>query len=161
MKNYIKRFYLLFILFLIISFIFFDFTRFYKKIFLFQNNVNPSNNLVVLTGGTNRIKQTLKLFVIENSKQYNLLISGAGKGFNKKIVSTFLPKTDFYKKKLNCCIFIENKSKNTISNATETYKWVRKNNFKSITLITSDYHMQRALVEFKKILVDIKIIPFV
>ena len=98
MKNYIKRFYLLFILFLIISFIFFDFTRFYKKIFLFQNNVNPSNNLVVLTGGTNRIKQTLKLFVIENSKQYNLLISGAGKGFNKKIVSTFLPKTDFYKK---------------------------------------------------------------
>ena len=161
MKNYIKRFYLLFILFLIISFIFFDFTRFYKKIFLFQNNVNPSNNLVVLTGGTNRIKQTLKLFVIENSKQYNLLISGAGKGFNKKIVSTFLPKTDFYKNKLNCCIFIENKSKNTISNATETYKWIRKNNFKSITLITSDYHMQRALVEFKKILVDIKIIPFV
>ena len=161
MKNYIKRFYLLFILFLIISFIFFDFTRFYKKIFLFQNNVNPSNNLVVLTGGTNRIKQTLKLFVIENSKQYNLLISGAGKGFNKKIVSTFLPKTDFYKKKLNCCIFIENKSKNTISNATETYKWVRKNNFKSITLITSDYHMQRALVEFKKILIDIKITPFV
>ena len=75
--------------------------------------------------------------------------------------TVFLPKTDFYKNKLNCCIFIENKSKNTISNATETYKWVRKNNFKSITLITSDYHMQRALIEFKKILIDIKITPFV
>ena len=48
-----------------------------------------------------------------------------------------------------------------MSNAIETYKWITKNNFKSITLITSDYHMQRALIEFKKILIDIKIIPFV
>jgi len=161
MKNYIKKFYLLITLFLIISYILFDFTKFYKTIFLFQNDVNPSNNLVVLTGGTNRIKQTLQLFIVQDSKQYNLLISGAGKGFNKKIVSTFLPKNNFYRDKLNCCIYIENKSKNTMSNALETYKWIKKNNFKSITLITSDYHMPRALIEFKKILIEIKIIPFV
>lgn len=161
MKNYIKRFFLFIILISIISFIFFDFTKFYKNILSFQNNINPSNNLVVLTGGTNRIKQTLKLFIVQSSKNYNLLISGAGKGFNKNIVATFLPQKDLYKNKLHCCIYIENKSKNTMSNAIETYKWIRNNNFKSITLITSDYHMQRALIEFKKILFDIKIIPFI
>ena len=161
MKNYFKNFYLLIILILIFSFIFFDFTKFCKNILLFQNNLIPSNNLVVLTGGTNRIKQTLNLFIEQSSKNYNLLISGAGKGFNKKIVSSLLPETDLYKNKLHCCIYIENKSKDTMSNALETYRWITKNNFKSITLITSDYHMQRALIEFKKILINIKIIPFV
>ena len=161
MKNYFKKFYLFIILILIFSFIFFDFTKFYKNILLFQNNLIPSNNLVVLTGGTNRIKQTLNLFIEQSSKNYNLLISGAGKGFNKKIVSSLLPETDLYKNKLHCCIYIENKSKDTMSNALETYRWITKNNFKSITLITSDYHMQRALIEFKKILINIKIIPFV
>ena len=62
--------------------------------------------------------------------------------------------------KISCCIEIENKSKDTKSNALETFKWVKKNNFKSVTLITSNYHMPRALIEFKKILFDIEIVPF-
>ena len=39
-----------------------DFINFYRNIFSFTNNAQQSNNLIVLTGGTNRIKQTLEIF---------------------------------------------------------------------------------------------------
>ena len=138
-----------------------DFINFYRNIFSFTNNAQQSNNLIVLTGGTNRIKQTLEIFFNKYPTKNILLVSGAGTGFNKNIMSTYLPNNKNAQKVLNCCINIENISKNTKTNAIESFKWIKKNNFKSITLITSDYHMQRSLVEFKKIFGEINIIPFV
>ncbi len=138
-----------------------DFTNFYKSIFSFENNPKPSINLVVLTGGTNRIKNTLDIFFSNYKKNYQLLISGAGKGFNKNTVSNLLSKNSLSKQIINCCIYIENASTNTKSNAVETIKWLKKKNVKSFTLITSNYHMPRALFEFTKISEDIIILPYV
>ena len=103
----------------------------------------------------------LRFFFNKYPTKNTLLVSGAGTGFNKSIISTYLPNNKNAQKVLNCCINIENISKNTKTNAIESFKWIKKNNFKSITLITSDYHMQRSLVEFKKIFGKINIIPFV
>ena len=160
MKNY-KNKILILIIFSFFSALVFDFIKFYKNIFLFENNQKPNSHLVVLTGGTNRIKQTLDVFFNQYSTKYQLLISGAGKGFNKNIVSNFLPKNELSRKTVSCCIHIESKSTNTRSNAIETLKWVNKNDISSFTLITSDYHMQRALVEFKIIFKNTIINPYV
>ena len=98
---------------------------------------------------------------MENKKNnFNLLISGAGKGFNKNTLSKLIPVNKNFLNKISCCIDIENKSTDTLSNATETLNWIIKNQYKSITLITSAYHMPRALIEFKSILIGIKITPF-
>ena len=40
------------------------------------------------------------------------------------------------------------KAKNTIENAIETEEWIRKNNIKSIRLVTSSYHIPRSMQEF-------------
>ncbi len=160
MSKTIKKKYLLIFIVLITSFVIIDFSIFYNKINNFNHNKESNKNLVVLTGGNFRIKQTIKLFMLKDEMKFNLLISGAGKGFNKKTLLKLFPHKKNFLKTINCCINIENKSKDTFSNAIETLNWSYQNNLKSITLITSDYHMPRALMVFKSLLVDIKIIPF-
>jgi len=56
-------------------------------------------------------------------------------------------------------IEVGRKAINTVGNAKETADWVAANNIKSIRLVTSSYHMPRALVEFRKHLPGVTIIP--
>ena len=158
-KKVSKKFYFIFIIMFVFSYLSFDFYSFYNNNFLSQNKIKISPNMIVLTGGSNRIKQTLDLFLLNHNENHNLLISGAGTGFSKKTILKLIKKTPKNLKILNCCITVENQSTDTYSNAIESYKWIKKNNFKSITLITSDYHMPRALMEFKQKLNDIRITP--
>ena len=158
-KKVSKKFYFIFFIIFVFSYLSFDFYSFYNNNFLSQNKIKISPNMVVLTGGSNRIKQTLNLFLLNHNENHNLLISGAGTGFSKKTILKLIKKTPENLKILNCCITVENQSTDTYSNAIESYKWIKKNNFKSITLITSDYHMPRALMEFKQKLNDIRIAP--
>ena len=161
MFKYTKFSFIGIILILTTLFIIFDFYKFYNLVHSFKNNEKIYNNLVVLTGGTNRIKDTLKTFFSDKPNKINLLISGAGKGFSKKTLKNLFSSEIISEEIVECCIEIENKSKNTISNAVETLKWVKKNNFKTITLITSDYHMPRAIIEFKNIISDLKISTYI
>ena len=48
---------------------------------------------------------------------------------------------------------------NTVENAIETSEWIRKNNVKSIRLVTSNYHIPRSLEEFRSLNPQVKIIP--
>ena len=160
MKKIYKNFYFTFLVIFIFTIMSIDFYTFYNISHLSKNTMKINSNLIVLTGGSNRIKQTLDLFFLNFTENHNLLISGAGKGFTKKTIVKFIETTPKNLKILDCCITIENQSTNTHSNAKESYKWIRKNNFKDVTLITSDYHMPRALIEFKQKLKDTTIIPF-
>jgi uncharacterized SAM-binding protein YcdF (DUF218 family) len=40
-------------------------------------------------------------------------------------------------------------ARNTIGNAMETAQWVRKEGIRSLRLVTANYHMPRALAEFR------------
>ena len=51
-------------------------------------------------------------------------------------------------------------SKNTLTNAIETAKWAKINDVKEFILITSNYHMPRAILEFKNVMPTYKIYTF-
>ena len=159
MLNYIyKTFFILIILFL---------TYFFIELFIFKERILSINkyeskkvsNIVILTGGSNRIKDGLKIinkFDNINNLRFKILVSGTGKGFTKLSLRKIL-NSSFDLKLLDCCLDLESVSKNTFSNATETFKWATKNNIKQFILITSNYHMPRALLEFKNKMPNIKI----
>ena len=120
-----------------------------------------ASNIVILTGGSNRIKNGLKIIKsLENSAVVNtkLLISGTGKGFTISNVKKLLPKNKFLNIFIKCCVELDNKSLNTHSNAIETLKWAKKNNIKTFILITSNYHMPRAALEFNARMPNFEII---
>ncbi|MDC3116655.1 YdcF family protein [Alphaproteobacteria bacterium] len=121
-----------------------------------------SSNIVILTGGTNRIKDGLKIVnKFEKTSTFNskILVSGTGKGFTK----TSLEKNINFAFDFNlikCCIELDSISTNTYSNAFETLKWVKKNNISEFILITSNYHMPRAFLEFKYRMPNLKIFTY-
>lgn len=155
----IKKKYLFLISLLLIVLVI-DYSFFYKKNFTDNNNLNNNYNFIVLTGGDNRVKKSLKIFFQIDNNDKNLLISGVGKGFNKKTLKKLTQKKPHYNKIIDCCIQIEGISRNTFSNAVESLKWVKSKKINSFVLLTNNYHMPRAMLEFKSIFNDIKVTPY-
>ena len=100
--------------------------------------------------------QIINKFDNTNNFHFKILVSGTGTGFTKLSLKKIL-NSSFDLKLLDCCLELESISKNTFSNATETFKWVTRNNIKEFILITSNYHMPRALLEFKNKMPNIRI----
>jgi uncharacterized SAM-binding protein YcdF (DUF218 family) len=49
---------------------------------------------------------------------------------------------------------------NTVGNAAETRRWAKSRGFKSLIVVTSNYHMPRSMAELSRQLPDIALIPF-
>lgn len=98
--------------------------------------------IVVLTGGRGRIERGVTLLQAKQAKR--MLVSGVPMGVtpgdlareNKAPPGLF-----------RCCIDLGNAAVDTRSNADETAEWVRHHQYKSIRLVTSDWHMARARME--------------
>ena len=121
-----------------------------------------SSNIVILTGGTNRIKDGLKIinkFEQASTFDNKILVSGTGKGFTKLSLEKKL-NFNFDLNLIKCCVELDSISTNTYSNAYETLKWVKKNNIKEFILITSNYHMPRAFLEFRNRMPNLKIVTY-
>lgn len=99
--------------------------------------------IVVLTGGRNRIGEAVRLLNRGSAEQ--LLISGVSRGTSLET----LKKRQDVKITTSREITLDEKSTNTVENAIEAAVWVKKNNIRSIRLVTSNYHMPRSMAEFR------------
>ena len=151
------------VLTLLASYFFLELFNFKEKIMTIQKNeLSITSQIVILTGGTNRIKKGFEIinkFDEKSKKNIKILVSGTGKGFTKLSLQKKL-NSNFHSELIECCVELDGVSKDTYSNANETSKWVNKNNIKEILLITSNYHMQRSILEFSNIMPNLKILPY-
>lgn len=108
--------------------------------------------VVVLTGGRHRIEEGIKL--LNNGIAEKLFISGVPKNIN------FADIAQKSKVKIvgKAQIELGYEARDTIGNASEIKEWVRKNNIRSLHLVTSNYHLPRALEELSIYRLPIKII---
>ena len=147
----------------ILTYFLFGLSEYKEKILSATKYVNKKgSNIVILTGGTNRIKDGLKIInKFEKASTFNskILVSGTGKGFTKISLEKKL-NFDFDLNLIECCVELDSISTNTYSNAYETLKWIKKNNIREFILITSNYHMPRAFLEFTNRMPDLKIFTY-
>jgi uncharacterized SAM-binding protein YcdF (DUF218 family) len=109
---------------------------------------------VVLTGGAGRVEHGLE--IIWDRKAARLLISGTDPLVTKADLAGRNPKRANV---LRCCVDLGTEAKDTRSNAEEAERWLKQHRRMSVRLITSDWHMRRALYEFERVLgPDYKII---
>jgi uncharacterized SAM-binding protein YcdF (DUF218 family) len=111
----------------------------------------PSNAstdaIVVLTGGRDRIARGLTL--LAQGKAKKLFVSGVGRG----IAPEELERGSGVDRALvACCVVLGYDADNTTGNAVETADWLRQERYHSLRLVTSDYHIRRALLEFGRVL---------
>jgi uncharacterized SAM-binding protein YcdF (DUF218 family) len=114
-----------------------------------------ADGIVVLTGGSSRVSDALELLAGGYGKR--LLISGVRPTNDVSDISRSLPDNQSL---LNCCVDLDRSAVNTRSNAAETRRWVHERGFKSLIVVTSNYHMPRAIVEMSHAMPDIALIPF-
>ena len=68
--------------------------------------------------------------------------------------------TPEYERWFACCVDLDRVALNTIGNAIETKRWAREQGSKSLIVVTSDFHMPRALAEIAHQLPDVALVPF-
>jgi uncharacterized SAM-binding protein YcdF (DUF218 family) len=104
--------------------------------------VQSADGIVVLTGGASRIVDAVELLAANRGKR--LLISGVNPATTHGELIRMNPEVE---RLLVRRIDLGHAATNTIGNAVETGNWVRKNAFRSLIVVTSGWHMPRALIE--------------
>jgi uncharacterized SAM-binding protein YcdF (DUF218 family) len=103
--------------------------------------------VVVITGGSGRIEHGID--VLEAGKAKRLLVAGADPSVTKE---DLVRRLGGKQRLLRCCVDLGSESVDTRSNAEEAERWLTRRKYKSVRLITSDWHMRRARYEFRKVL---------
>jgi len=116
---------------------------------------SKADGIVVLTGGSSRVSDAMELLAAGYGKR--LLISGVHPTNAASDISRSLPDNQSL---LGCCVDLDRSAVNTRSNAAETRRWAHERGFKSLIVVTSNYHMPRAIVELSHAMPDIALIPF-
>jgi uncharacterized SAM-binding protein YcdF (DUF218 family) len=111
--------------------------------------------IVVITGGKGRIEHAASL--LADGKGKRLLIAGADPLVRKV---DLVNRVGGKEKLFDCCVDLGSESVDTRSNAEEANRWLQRRKYRSIRLVTSDWHMRRARYEFNRQLDPvIRIVP--
>jgi uncharacterized SAM-binding protein YcdF (DUF218 family) len=105
-----------------------------------------TDGIVVLTGGTGRIDRGLELLREKSAKR--MLVSGVDRNVKPHELAIQYKEAKLFR----CCIDLGWQAVDTRSNAEETVEWVRDHKYKTIRLVTSDWHMPRARMELAHLL---------
>ena len=114
--------------------------------------------IVVLTGGSERLAEGLRLLAAGLGGK--LLVSGVGQDVELVQLLQSLPPGEARPDPAQaaCCIVLDHGAGNTLGNAVETAQWMREQGFRSLRLVTADYHMPRSLLEFRRAMPDLEIL---
>ena len=98
--------------------------------------------VIVLTGGEGRVARGLE--VLRKGWAGKLLVSGVDREVKPH---EFVAVYHISPAQMACCVTLGFESVDTRSNAREAARWIAANKFRSVRLITTDWHMQRAAYE--------------
>ncbi len=108
-----------------------------------------TDGIVVPTGAQGRIARGMDL--IAKSRARRMLITGV----DRQVKPAELAEAQHVSlRTMACCVDLGREASDTRSNANETTAWVWRHKYKSVRLVTSDWHMPRAQFELERALGD-------
>lgn len=113
-----------------------------------------ADGIVVLTGGSQRIADAAALLAEGRAKR--MLITGVNEATTREEIALAHPGVAG----AGCCVDLDYRALNTVGNAIETRRWVESNNFRSLIVVTSAYHMPRTLLELRNVLPNVTLTPY-
>lgn len=113
-----------------------------------------SDAVIVPTGGPGRIDRGLEL--IDEGKAKSLLVTGVDREVKP---AEFAEEYEVDEARMECCVTLGFAAVDTRGNAAEAAQWIEDNDYSSIRLVTTDWHMRRAASELARALpADVKVV---
>jgi uncharacterized SAM-binding protein YcdF (DUF218 family) len=115
-----------------------------------------AQGIVALTGASViRLEEATRL--LEDGKGKRLLVSGVNRQASREDI---LGVTKAGKNLYDCCVDLGFMAADTVGNARETAEWARAKGYRSLILVTADYHMPRAALELRAAMPEAAITPY-
>ena len=108
-----------------------------------------SDAVIVPTGAGGRIERGLT--VMRDGLAGKMLVTGVDRDVKP---GEFVAEYDVEPDTMECCITLDYSALDTRGNALAAGQWVKANGYRSIRLVTTDWHMRRTAAEFRKALPD-------
>jgi uncharacterized SAM-binding protein YcdF (DUF218 family) len=120
----------------------------------------PTDAIIVLTGGGDRLAEGFRL--LDRGLAKRLLVSGVATGVTlPQLIDRLGDQRDSVPsaEELACCVTLGYEAGDTVGNADESAQWVRSNGAKTVRLVTANYHMIRSLLEFRRKVPGLTVVP--
>lgn len=115
-----------------------------------------AEGVVALTGGSNRVLDATSFLARGQARR--LLITGVNPATHGPDIARLLP---FSKDLFKCCVDLGYEAQDTAGNAREIRDWARKRGIDGpLIIVTSNYHMPRALLEISNVMPGVTLFPF-
>jgi len=103
--------------------------------------------IVVPTGGSGRIGRGLEMLRAGSASR--LLVSGVDRDVKP---NEFAAEYKVAGEEMECCVVLGFAALDTRGNARETANWIEDGHYRSLRLVTSDWHMRRSAGELEQVL---------
>ena len=115
-----------------------------------------AEGVVALTGGSDRVLDAATLLASGQARR--MLITGVNPSTRSSLLAKILPVS---RELFDCCVDLGYQALDTAGNAKETRDWARAHNItRTLIIVTSNYHMPRALAEISAALPKVELYPF-
>jgi len=95
--------------------------------------------------------------LLEHGKGQRVLISGVNREVRRQELRALTPGSN---RLFNCCVDLGFEAEDTVGNAQEIAAWADAKGYDSLIVVTSDYHMPRALTEIRAAAPGIELTPY-
>ncbi len=115
---------------------------------------DAADGIVVLTGGADRIERALCLLA-DGRAPLLLLVSGVARGADLAALDRRVP----LDAEQAARVTLGRVAQSTAGNAAETARWSRAHDIRRLIVVTAGYHMPRALLELRRVLPEVQLLP--
>ena len=117
----------------------------------------PTADAIVALTGASSVRIEAATQLLEEGKARRLLISGVNPQARRSEVKYVARGVG---RIWDCCVDLGFRAENTRGNAVETARWVEFHNYKSLIVVTADYHIPRAILELKSTMPGVELHPY-
>lgn len=111
----------------------------------------PADGIVALTGAGSNQRLSAAVSLLEDDYGRRVLVSGVNRMASREDIRNV---SRAVRRLYDCCVDLGFNAADTVGNARETLEWAQAMRYRRLIVVTSDYHMPRAMLELNAVLRD-------
>lgn len=117
----------------------------------------PDADAIVALTGASSLRLAAAAQLLEEGKARRLLISGVNRSASRAQVREVAQDVG---REWDCCVDLGFQAATTRGNAQETAGWMARHRFRSLIVVTADYHMPRSMLELHASMPHVELHPY-